>query len=579
MLSPLAPHSDSIPLVGVHFSFFREFIDQYGGRAAFHNLTTANVCEKFIKPETAKTESYCEKVAKVQNTGVRRPGWFISHSWQYRFLDVADAIESFFSDEGNLYKKDDKIVWFDLFSLPQQNRPNLKAKWLQTSFMTAISAMKSVVMIIPRWDQPIILSRAWCIFEIYAANVTFSFLHVAMPPHGRDDFIQIAYRNPSLLLEKVANINSEASEATKPKDLDAIRTAICESVGFDALDRLVFSTLAEWMVKALDSKWKIPGRVPVWNDLSLRDRIARAQFFFQLGCIFMKQNELKGAMKKLRECVRDRQMMLGNAHPDTCSAVSVLIEANLRSLEESRNRFGHTSRQAIDNTEELVRLYQEHGKFPEARGVLLHCLKESQDEHGDQHELTVRCVNKLADVLCNRDNPQSDLAALTEAEKLYRQGSSILKGKGDAEGFDFTHRLARLGHRYADLKEWKHVVRLHAECTALISNIREEDLDARIYFDFLCRDIDGLRSKLPDDVIPLESKSLTIETPNTVDWAQFETQTLRREEPAIDLAHRVELKWTSVQKQSFKPNPGALTKGSSVRRAPRGNKPDQCLLQ
>lgn len=92
--------------------------------------------------------SYCDKILKKSKTNSKLDGVvntatvFVSHAWQFKFLDVLDALANHFKDEP------DKIVWFDMISYNQHNARGLKYEWFATSFKDAIEHFGHTVMLL-----------------------------------------------------------------------------------------------------------------------------------------------------------------------------------------------------------------------------------------------------------------------------------------------------------------------------------------------------------------------------------------------------------------------------------------------
>jgi hypothetical protein len=104
------------PKLGLKQSSFEHFIDQCGGRSALINLTTDQVCQRFLKPLTQQKQiSYCEHLlSQPQYAGsVGMANVFVSHAWKFCFLDVVDAIMSLKSSRSI----SDPFIWFDVVSI------------------------------------------------------------------------------------------------------------------------------------------------------------------------------------------------------------------------------------------------------------------------------------------------------------------------------------------------------------------------------------------------------------------------------------------------------------------------------
>jgi hypothetical protein len=205
-----------------------EFIAQHGGRAALEGLTTTQVCELFLKPATeAHKCSMCEVLrlsGREDLTGVAR--LFISHAWQYGFLQVCDAVWAFLVREhGSEAAAGEEIIWFDLFSNSQHNTGDKPFEWWTGTFMNAIKTMGSVLMMSP-WDNPVTLKRAWCVFEVYACVSTGSRFEVGMTDEENARFLTDILDEPERYYKMLGTISSAKATAYVTADRDAIFEAI-----------------------------------------------------------------------------------------------------------------------------------------------------------------------------------------------------------------------------------------------------------------------------------------------------------------------------------------------------------------
>jgi hypothetical protein len=86
ILEPLPFDPHTFPRYGVMLSYLDEFLEECGGRSALRNLTTTEVCERFIKRVTLSSESsYCEFLRELKHKAVGEAEVFISHAWKYKF--------------------------------------------------------------------------------------------------------------------------------------------------------------------------------------------------------------------------------------------------------------------------------------------------------------------------------------------------------------------------------------------------------------------------------------------------------------------------------------------------------------
>lgn len=238
------------PVYGVTLGFFREFIDNVcGGEANVAHMTTTNVCETFIKPQTAAEQrSYCELLVRQEHPDVGVADVFISHAWSCRFLDVYDALTHHFRHESPHL-----CLWFDLFSNNQHATLDRDFDWWCGTFKGAIGAMQHVVMVLAPWHDPVPLTRAWCLFELYCSAETRCRFEIAMSRHERAQFVASMVRDvEGCLLSVLHRVRCERSQAFDPNDQRRIFEAVERTVGFAQINAMVFEQLRRWFVHALE---------------------------------------------------------------------------------------------------------------------------------------------------------------------------------------------------------------------------------------------------------------------------------------------------------------------------------------
>ena len=98
--------------------------------------------------------------------------------------------------------------------------------------MNAIQTMHNVLMIMTPWDNPIPLTRAWCVFELYAVTKTKSRFEVGMTVEENARFLKEMRANPRNYYKMLGTINSSKATAFKDEDWDAIFEAIRREAGF-----------------------------------------------------------------------------------------------------------------------------------------------------------------------------------------------------------------------------------------------------------------------------------------------------------------------------------------------------------
>ncbi|KAJ3037924.1 Kinesin light chain 3 [Rhizophlyctis rosea] len=214
-------------------------------------------------------------------------------------------------------KISDIFIWFDIFTLPQHGRSVIPADCLRTTFMTAIAKIGSVLMVLTAWDGPITLTRAWCVFELYAAAHMKANFHVALPPEQRPAFSSALRNNYRVVSGMLASVKSENSTATKAEDQQAIQKAIRDTVGFFSLDRTIFNLLSAWMVNVLHSYLQR-------SQAEEADEVEHAKWQDCLGNLYLDQGRYDLALPLLLDCWHTVRQRLGEDDPNTLASMSNL---------------------------------------------------------------------------------------------------------------------------------------------------------------------------------------------------------------------------------------------------------------
>ncbi|EQC29229.1 hypothetical protein SDRG_13102 [Saprolegnia diclina VS20] len=239
--------------LGVSLRYFHHLIEACGGRKKLNGLTTAQVCFDYIVPLTKSTElSLVDHLASDASMRhfVSEANCYVSHAWQYLFLETVDSLDTFFADQG---LADDAVLWFCVFNNNQHLVHSYLFEYWSSTFKTQLAAIGNVVMIMHPWNDPVVLRRSWCVFEVYVAVTMQARFEMAMAPGQLELLVQDMLR-PDALKDMLGTIKSEASETTVPSDRDGIFELIRAETSFMAVDRLIFSTISDWMKRTLTAQ-------------------------------------------------------------------------------------------------------------------------------------------------------------------------------------------------------------------------------------------------------------------------------------------------------------------------------------
>ncbi|KAG9408771.1 Kinesin light chain 3 [Aphanomyces cochlioides] len=285
----------------VSLAYFHRFVEIHGGRDAFQDLTTENVCDRFILPYTESTKlSLVDHVSQEPDGQqyVQPTQWFVSHAWSYRFLDVLDALDNFV-EENNL---DQRVAfWFCAFN---NNQHDIKGQirsfefWL-SGFQAALTSSRQIVMVLSPWTNPVTLTRTWCVYEVYMSIVLNARFEIAMGKTQKTEFLhdmKAGDDQTEVILQAIATINTQESKTTIQSDRDHIFNLIVDQVGFAKLDQMVLHILLDWMIRTVKHQTE-----------SSTDPEERFRWFSCLGAVLTmadKQVEADAAYKTAADIYR-----------------------------------------------------------------------------------------------------------------------------------------------------------------------------------------------------------------------------------------------------------------------------------
>ncbi|ORY27051.1 TPR-like protein [Rhizoclosmatium globosum] len=414
---------NTFSIKGLPLSYFLELINHWGGRTALTGLTTTQVCDQYLKPCTKDSGlSLCAQLYLSQNTHtsskVQDAKWFISHAWKYKFLDVLDALIHFCSKE-NL-NTDETIFWFDLFSNSQHGTGEKKFEWWETVFMNAVKSIGNVVMVLEPWSDPIPLKRVWCIFEVYACNLTNSQFQIAMTPETEKLFLDGLQDDAQGYHTVLSNVHCLQSESWNPADKKAIVEVVKRTTGFAKLDRMVFATISEWLVATLRQRYNA--------SLKTSDVAAQLRLKHSLGCYLLHMANVTEAKTILSECYAERVKVLGLEHPDTLKTMINCVHAfqstnkitkeetlmTLQCLPRCQKVHGIPHPETLKACQLVSHYFMIQGMNEEAEQMMTKCIKISRKLLGDYNTQTLAHINDLGVFFLTRQK-------YDEAEALFQE--------------------------------------------------------------------------------------------------------------------------------------------------------------
>ncbi len=383
------------PRDGIRLIVFHEFIMACGGREVLKSMTTKEVCERFVKPKTHRPNlSYCDILKSQNHPGVAVATVYISHSWSLSFLDLVDALDSHFGRGSQV------SVWFDLFCFNQHNAGSGFEFW-SAIIKSATSTLSSTVLVLSPWRNPVSLSRAWCVYEVFSVMENKGSMQVAMSRNEEDGFIDALRCDFDVIDDLAVTIDAKSLHATHAADKSRVLEEVQRGAGgsgLPAINRFICEILRDWSVVTM--KKALEEEEDEENKLDLR---------ITLGAMFRNLGKYAEAEPLLLQSLTSMQASLGVDHPDTLAAMN-----NLASIYESEGKYGEaetlllrciqlsTSVLGADDPitmtvmSSLADVYSSQQKYAAAEPLYLECLETSRAKLGPDHPDTMTSKNNLA---------------------------------------------------------------------------------------------------------------------------------------------------------------------------------------
>ncbi|EGD77180.1 hypothetical protein PTSG_08273 [Salpingoeca rosetta] len=267
----------------------REFPDTYA------EMTTEDACKQLVVPRTRQDNcAYVEQLRKQSPEHVNKATVFVSHAWRYKVADVLNVLLEFAEEQA---RKDDGqpvFFWFDLFMNNQNANvtANLPQEWWSTTFKQSIANIGHVLLVLMPWRDPVPLTRAWCLWEIFCGISNEGTEVTIQLPNSEEQALENAIRDDyKAVTDTLVRVQAERADAFNPHDKHMIFTAIQSwAGGFSAVNQAVKDQLRAWCLE------KAVGAVEAMRARGEDSTVAFAGLCLNVGLVLDDFGEYDGAI-------------------------------------------------------------------------------------------------------------------------------------------------------------------------------------------------------------------------------------------------------------------------------------------
>ena len=352
----------------------------------FAELTTGQVCARLVRPATKELRvSYAELLGSAGGAAalVGPATVFVSHAWDTRFRCLCDALLDRFGGSGAAV-----FLWLDIFVQNQHIASELAQDYWATAFQHAVASIGHTVLMLHTFDEPLALSRSWCLWEILASVLAVAergcTFEVLLEPAQCEELAHALRSNTDFdfkrFVKALSRVDMRGAQAALPADKRMIDDAVLSSGGFEHLNDTVAEQMRHWLLRQC---MRVLAASPLHDPATGALRTETLWLLSRAGRLVAELGDTAKADELLTRAACAARDAFGADHPEALAAA-----ANLGSLRAMQGRFddalpllegvvairertlGGRDTLTIQATEQLAATYSLAGR-PQAAAALL----------------------------------------------------------------------------------------------------------------------------------------------------------------------------------------------------------------
>lgn len=217
-------------------------------------VSTEKLKTDHVLPYTAASRvSLASQLRAAGSAHVAPANVFISHAYQYNFLDVFDAMLSWEAAQRAVgdTAPGPFFYYFDLFCVNQHSQNQnavVPFEVLRDEFGGSVRAIGRTLLVL-KLGALLPLRRAWCVLEIATSVAAGVHFEVVMPPRDAELLAGRLAAEFSSLSAACADVDVEKCEAREPADLESIlRFVRSQEGGAARANARVRDSMGRWMI-------------------------------------------------------------------------------------------------------------------------------------------------------------------------------------------------------------------------------------------------------------------------------------------------------------------------------------------
>eukprot|EP00555_Chaetoceros_dichaeta_P015442 CAMPEP_0198275746 /NCGR_PEP_ID=MMETSP1447-20131203/64940_1 /TAXON_ID=420782 /ORGANISM="Chaetoceros dichaeta, Strain CCMP1751" /LENGTH=509 /DNA_ID=CAMNT_0043970641 /DNA_START=48 /DNA_END=1577 /DNA_ORIENTATION=- len=359
--------------------------------------------------------AYVDCLEGVDNVGPANR--MLSYVWGYTIGDIIDSLETYCHQTGNNTKR--TYIWICCLCNNQHRfQDEVPFNTLYENFRGKVVGVGHILAMMAPWNEPLYLTRVWCIFEMHTANSAGDVeVEIIMPPKERDNMLE-GLRTYDNLVKALMGTQIEKAEASVASDKENIMELVNNTAGGGSalnnnVNTLLRSCYKNMMLAAVDN-------YSVLNNDDISSDLKFARLCYDVGRVMKETNDYDKAIELYEKALAVREEVLGKEHTSTAATYN-----------------------------NIAMVMKKQGDLDEALKMHHKCLAVKEKVLGEEHTSTANTYNNIAMVMKQQGDIDGALKmyhkCLVVREKVlgeehtstattYGTIASAMKEKGDIDG-------------------------------------------------------------------------------------------------------------------------------------------------
>jgi len=390
-------------------------------------------------------------VEKIEDHVTNSNFFFVSHCWSWSFHSLFERIQTFVERDPSL---ENSFFWIDIFAINQHE--GLKQKHDLEELSNIISLSKKTLLCMD--DKGNVLTRAWCLYEVWktVTEKKFSDLLILMNPE--DD-----------ILEVYQHFHMDKAKASFESDRIMILNSIEKKTGLQQMTITIKQSLLESSIEDVLSLELLPNQNSknIFNSLYCCTQLHRFA-----GKLEIAEENAKKMNKLAREKLDNQYLAKSMENLGTVlSSQGKYYEAEKlfqEALEIRKNLFGEENPEVISLKAWIANVLKDQGKYTEAEKLAREVLVFRKKLVGEDTLLFASSLSNLASIL-------SSQGKYIEAEQLYREVFTIRKKLLGEEHPLVATSMSWIASLLSNQKKYQESEQLHRETLKLRQKLLGEE--------------------------------------------------------------------------------------------------------